>query len=298
MVSNKTKKDIKQNINRKLIIFFFFLILDLLILKEINKIIIKKAKISIIIPTYNRANIISKAIKSCLKQTYNSIEIFIIDDCSKDNTKEVIKKINDTRIKYIKLLKHKGASYSRNVGIKKAKGTYISFLDSDDVFLPEKLKLQLNNLINHNSDLDFCQVKRIVGEHQNIIPNKIQVNIIKNGNIPVKYDLYISTDTKRKMKLIKKYTNIYSKTNNVHIKIFENKGRDILPFLTQMREVIHKYKYLCHLHSKKTCYSPEIGNNWRIYLYNNLLGTIEIISQILSDFEFHNKLGFIFPQNY
>ena len=134
-------------------------------------------------PTYNRAKIISKAIKSCLEQTYQSIEIIIIDDCSKDNTKEVIKKINDTRIKYIKLLKHKGASYSRNVGIKKAKGRYISFLDSDDVFLPEKLKIQINNLIKHNSDFDFCKVNRIDGKDKNIFPNDIQVSIIKNGNI-------------------------------------------------------------------------------------------------------------------
>jgi glycosyltransferase involved in cell wall biosynthesis len=65
------------------------LIIVILILKEINRSVINNSKISIIIPTYNRAKIISKAIKSCLEQTYNSIEIIIIDDCSNDNTKEV-----------------------------------------------------------------------------------------------------------------------------------------------------------------------------------------------------------------
>jgi len=95
----------------------------------------------------------------------------------------IIKKINDMRIKYIKLLKHKGACYSRNVGIKKAKGRYISFLDSDDVFLPKKLKTQINNLIKHNSDFDFCKVNRIEGKLKKIFPNEIQVNIIKKGNI-------------------------------------------------------------------------------------------------------------------
>lgn len=85
--------------------------------------------------------------------------------------------------------------------------------------------------------------------------------INKTNNIPVKFDLYISTDTKRKKKLIQKYTNIYSKANNVFIKIFENKGRDILPFLIQMGKVIHKYKYLCHLHSKKSLTSPILGKN-------------------------------------
>ena len=122
--------------------------------------------------------------------------------------------------------------------------------------------------------------------------------INKTNNIPVKFDLYISTDTKQKKKLIQKYTNLYSKANKVYIKIFKNKGRDILPFLIQIGEVIHKYKYLCHLHSKKTWYSPALGKKWRIYLFNNLLETTEIISQILFDFESNDKLGFIFPQNY
>jgi glycosyltransferase involved in cell wall biosynthesis len=111
---------------------------------------------------------------------------------------KIIKKINDIRIKYIKLLTHKGASYSRNIGIKKAKGRYISFLDSDDVFLPEKLKIQINNLIKHNSDLDFCKVKRISRVHKRIFPNEIQINIIKNGNIYdelLTHGNFISTQT-------------------------------------------------------------------------------------------------------
>jgi glycosyltransferase involved in cell wall biosynthesis len=209
MSSNKIKKDekIKQNIIRKIIVFI--LIINILIPKVINRNIINNSKISIIIPTYNRAKIISKAIQSCLEQAYNSIEIIIIDDCSKDNTKEVIKKIKDMRIKYIKLLSHKGASYSRNIGIKKAKGRYISFLDSDDISLPEKLKIQINNLIKHNSDLDFCKVNRIYGEHKKIIPNKIQVNIIKNGNIYdelLTHGNFISTQTILvKKKHIEKY---------------------------------------------------------------------------------------------
>ena len=152
-----------------------------------------------------------------------------------------------------------------------------------------KTKCNLSNLMNN------CLLAVQAHIFYKDLINEI---INKTNNIPVKFDLYISTDTKLKMKLIKKYTNIYSKANNVHIKIFENKGRDILPFLIQMKEVIHKYKYLCHLHSKKTWYSPEVGKNWRIYLFNNLLGTTEIISQILSDFECYYKLGFIFPQNY
>ena len=163
--------------------FFFSLIITVHIQKNIIGNIKKNPTISIIIPTYNREKYIVNAIKSCLKQTYKPKEIIVIDDCSKDNTKKLIKKIRDRRVEYIKLFSHKGASYSRNLGIRKAKGSYISFIDSDDAFLPEKLKKQINNLIKSNSDLDFCKVKRIFADKIDIVPNPIQENIINNGNI-------------------------------------------------------------------------------------------------------------------
>ena len=100
------------------------------------------------------------------------------------------------------------------------------------------------------------------------------------------------------MEFIQKYTYRNSQANNVSIIIIENKGRDVYPLLIQMKEVINKYKYLCHIHSKKTVYNPKFGENWRIYLFNNLLGTTEIILEILSDFENYSKLGLIFPENY
>jgi len=92
MESNQIKTKQNQNIIikfSKIIILIYSLNIVILIQKEINRNIINNSKISIIIPTYNRAKIISKAIKSCLEQTYKSIEIIVIDDCSNDNTKEV-----------------------------------------------------------------------------------------------------------------------------------------------------------------------------------------------------------------
>lgn len=148
---------------------------------------------------------------------------------------------------------------------------------------------KLSNLINN------C----LVAVQAHIFYKDIIKEIIyKTNNIPTKFDLYISTDTKQKMELFQKYIELHSKANKLSIKIIENKGRDILPFLIQMKEVFHKYKYLCHLHSKKSVHHPRLGKKWRIYLFNNLLGKTEIISEILSDFENNNKLGFIFPQNY
>ena len=150
-------------------------------------------------------------------------------------------------------------------------------------------KYNLSNLMNN------C----LVAIHVHIFFKDILNEIInKTNNIPVKFDLYISTNTQQNMEFIKNYTDIYSKANNVFIKIFENKGRDILPFLIQMGEVFDKYKYLCHIHSKKSLHSPKLGTKWRTYLFNNLLGTTEIISEILSDFENNESLGIIFPENY
>ena len=144
----------------------------------------RNSKISIILPTYNREKIIGESIKSCLNQTYKDIEIIVVDDCSTDNTKEEIEKIKDMRIKYIKLPTHKGACYARNVGIKNAIGNYISFIDSDDIFLPTKLEKQLNNLIKNNSDFDFCRVEFFnEGEFLILVPNENQTKEIKDGNI-------------------------------------------------------------------------------------------------------------------
>lgn len=120
--------------------------------------------------------------------------------------------------------------------------------------------------------------------------------IHKTNNIPVNFDLYITTTDLFKKKIIIKYITTKSKANHFEIKIVKNKGRDILPLLIQIEPVIHKYKYFCHIHTKKSLQDPRYGLAWRKYLYNNLLGNTEIISEILSDFENNDKLGFIFPE--
>ena len=102
--------------------------------------------ISVIIPTHNREKTIKKSIDSVLCQTYNNIEIIVVDDKSTDNTEEVINSIKDNRIKYIKLDENKGACFARNKGIELAQGKYIAFQDSDDEWLPQKLEIQLRYL--------------------------------------------------------------------------------------------------------------------------------------------------------
>lgn len=95
---------------------------------------------SIIIPTYNRANVLSNAINSIVKQTFAAWELIIVDDGSMDNTQELIAQINDTRIRYV-YQENQERSVARNNGIKQANGQYICFLDSDDEYYLDYLEL-------------------------------------------------------------------------------------------------------------------------------------------------------------
>lgn len=109
----------------------------------------EKPLISAIIPTYNRANLVARAIKSVIEQTYENLEIIVVDDASKDNTEEVIKAIVDPRICYICHSENRGGAASRNTGIDAAKGKYVAFLDSDDVWFSNKIQLQIASIQNY-----------------------------------------------------------------------------------------------------------------------------------------------------
>lgn len=105
--------------------------------------------VSIITPTWNCGRFIAETIDSVLAQTYQNWEMLIVDDCSTDNTKEVVAKYNDPRIKYHCLKKNSGAAVARNKALRMAKGRWIAFLDSDDLWKPEKLERQLKFMVDN-----------------------------------------------------------------------------------------------------------------------------------------------------
>jgi glycosyltransferase involved in cell wall biosynthesis len=106
------------------------------------------ARVSVVIPTYNRANYLGKAIQSVLDQTFQDFEIIVVDDGSKDNTREVVGSFKDTRIRYI-YQDNGGVSAARNTAIKASEAVYIAFLDSDDLYLPQNLEIKVKLLDSH-----------------------------------------------------------------------------------------------------------------------------------------------------
>ncbi len=101
--------------------------------------------VSIIMPSYNTAKFISETIESVLAQTYPNWELIIVDDCSTDDTDAVVcPYLVDDRIRYIKNEKNSGAAVSRNRALREAKGKWVAFLDSDDLWFPEKLEKQIS----------------------------------------------------------------------------------------------------------------------------------------------------------
>lgn len=102
--------------------------------------------VSVIIPTYNRAYILPKAIESILAQNYPHIELIVVDDNSKDETPYIVSKY---KLKYVRLPQNFGPAFARNRGIFQAKGELIAFLDSDDVFVKEKIGKQVEFLVKN-----------------------------------------------------------------------------------------------------------------------------------------------------
>ena len=144
----------------------------------------KSPQVSIIIPTYNQALLIARAIKSILEQTYADFEIIIIDDCSTDDTVRIIAGFNDQRIKYIYLSQHKGAAFARNEGLKIAFGEFIAFADSDDLWVKEKLAKQVNVLATAPDDLGlvYSAVWKVDAKKRVFFPDK-RLGAKRSGDI-------------------------------------------------------------------------------------------------------------------
>ena len=122
-------------------------------------------KVSVIIPTYNRADLLPRAVNSVLAQTYDDCEIIIVDDCSPDNTQDVIASFTDPRVRSIRHEVNRGAATARNTGIENARGEYIAFLDDDDELTPGSIARRVNLLDESPPDVGMiCGNVKIVDD--------------------------------------------------------------------------------------------------------------------------------------
>lgn len=128
-------------------------------------------KVSIIIPTYNRAYCIRRSIDSILAQTYKDFELIIVDDGSTDETEQIIAEYisSNPAIRYIKTPSNGGVSAARNLGMKEALGEYIAFQDSDDYWLPDKLEKQMSAIEASGADFSYTYVKYTLADNSTII---------------------------------------------------------------------------------------------------------------------------------
>ncbi len=145
--------------------------------------------VSIIIPTYNHANFLGKALRSLLDQTFKNWEALVIDNQSSDGTNKIIKKFKDSRIKYFKISNKGIIAKSRNLGIKASKGKWIAFLDSDDWWTKNKLEVCVKN-ISRNVDLIYHDLEIVYDEFSPYLQRK--KNIGRQLKRPILKDLLIS----------------------------------------------------------------------------------------------------------
>ena len=129
--------------------------------------------VSIIMPAFNEADYIGEAIKSVLNQNYFNLELLIVNNGSTDNTKEIIKSFNDSRIKYFEKDKNYGVSIARNTALNEMQGNYFFFLDADDVLPPNAIKPRAE-VLNLNSDVYF--VSGTIHQRDKKMEKDLQIN--------------------------------------------------------------------------------------------------------------------------
>lgn len=132
------------------------------------------AVVSVIIPAYNESGSIADAIDSVLGQTYTDIELIVVDDCSTDDTPEVVRGYDDDRLTYIRHGTNRGAAAARNTGIRQAEGEYIAFLDSDDHWHPTKLERQVDCLRSRSEEwiAVYCDAEYETGSTIDVLLRK------------------------------------------------------------------------------------------------------------------------------
>ena len=231
--------------------------------------------VSIITPVYNAERFIEQTIKSVQNQSYTNWEMILVDDLSDDNSQEIIKKVQelDNRIKYIRVKENSGAAVARNTAIENAKGRYIAFLDSDDLWKYNKLEKQINFMKQNNYGFTFTSYELMGEDGQNLnkivqVPQKINYDgLLKNtiiGCLTVIIDRKIvgdftmpllrkGQDTATWLKILRNYEYAYGINENLaNYRLV--KGSISSNKIDALKRTWNTYRNVEHLSLIKSCY--------------------------------------------
>lgn len=231
--------------------------------------------ISIVIPTYNRADLIEKAIQSILNQTYKNWELIVVDNYSEDNTKDVISAFNDNRIFMLSTPRTGSVAASRNLGVSHSNGEWIAFLDSDDWWFPKKLEF-VYKVIQKKPDLIYHNLQ-IVSDRQALSSRKktkgrklkepLYLDLLLNGNV-----IALSSVVVRK--------EIFLRVNGMNESPTFFAVEDYDTWL-RIAQITNRFKYINRLLGAYRLHDGNIGkiNNFQ-YLSNALENHIKSLNPI------------------
>ena len=234
--------------------------------------------VSIITPAYNAAVYIAETIESVLAQTYTNWEMLIVNDCSKDNTAEIVESYaaKDKRIKLINLKQNSGAAAARNTAIQNAKGRYIAFLDSDDLWKKEKLQKQIEFMQKTGYAFTFTSYEHFKEAKENI-QSKIQIPKSLNYKQALKGNkigcLTVMLDRKQ--------------IQNIHFT--NDKHEDYILWLNILKQGITAYGIQESLALYRTGNSKSISSNklqsalwtWKVYRESQRLSVVKSMYYML-----------------
>ncbi len=230
--------------------------------------------VSIITPAYNAAEYIAETIESVLAQTYQNWEMLVVNDCSKDNTAEIVQSyaVKDKRIKLINMKQNSGAAVARNTAIQNAKGRYIAFLDSDDIWKKEKLQKQLNFMQQNSYAFTYTGYEHFKETKENI-QNEVKVSQSLNYKQALKGNK------------IGCLTVMVDKTQIQNIHFIMQKHEDYILWLNILKQGITAYGLNESLALYRTGNSKSVSSNklqsalwtWNVYRVNQKLSILRSI---------------------
>lgn len=229
-----------------------------------------KNQVSIITPNYNGVRYLSYAIESVLNQTWDNWEMIIIDDCSTDQSISMIEqyRAKEPRIKLLFSQNNAGPANARNIGLNHASGQYIAFLDSDDIWFPQKLEKQIIFMQTNDVALTFSSYE-----------------IIDSKNSPIGHvdaPLHLSFDEELKGNSIGNLTAIYDQTK-LGKRTFKSIGHEDYLFWLAIMQEIHETKGMNEIFAQYRIANTSISSNklraatwtWHIYFHELKLGLLK-----------------------